>query len=176
MPQDRRRLYELEGDLLELDRLLSDPELDVDARAMVEGWFQTAGEAFKEKVGGYWYVVKSLEADAAFAKSERDRLDARQRALTLRAEGMKTTLRDTLVRLGLKKIPGHPYTVSLVNNGGLAPLEIESDTKAEDLPKRYQKVTYDYDLQAIREDLEAGRPLPFARIGERGVHVRGSEK
>ena len=44
----------------------------------------------------------------------------------------------------------------------------------EDMPEEYriQNVTYKADDAAIRAALDAGQELPFAKLGERGTHLR----
>jgi hypothetical protein len=42
---------------------------------------------------------------------------------------------------------------------------------AEDLPQEFQKVTISANNDAIREALESGEQLGWARIGERGEHI-----
>lgn len=168
---DRRRLYELSGELVELDAAMSDPDLDVDAQGLLGAFFAQRLEALQESVGGYWYLIESLKADIAFAEQEEKRLRGQREILEARATSMKAALQAFFEANGIKQIAGNPYDVKLVGNGGLAPLEIDPDFTPDDIPIEFVKK--DFHNTKIREALKAGRVLPFAKEGERGKHLEG---
>lgn len=168
---DRRRLYDLSGELVELDAALSDPDMDIDAQELLGTFFAQRLEALQQSIGGYWYLIESLKADIAFAKSEEARIAEQRVKLEARQEAMKVRLLAWFQEQGVKEVAGHPYTVKLVGNGGLAPLVIDEDFTPDDIPDEFVKK--DFDNQAIREALKGGRALPFAKEGERGKHLEG---
>ena len=71
---------------------------------------------------------------------------------------------------GVTKAGDAVIKASIVKNGGQAPLEI--DLIPVDLPEDFQKITIDADKEAIRAALEGGQQLEWARIGERGEHIK----
>lgn len=168
---DRRRLYDLGADLVELDAALSDPDLDVDAQALLGTFFAQRLEALKESVGGFWYLIESLKGDIAFARQEEQRIAEQRVRLEARAEAMKAALQGFFEQNGIKEIAGHPYDVKLKGNGGLAPLEIDSAWTPDDVPDEFVKK--DFDNTKIREALKGGKKLPFAKEAERGRHLEG---
>jgi hypothetical protein len=70
-----------------------------------------------------------------------------------------------------RKVEGEHFTWQIQKNGGKAPLILD-DMPAESLPKEYQIWDVKANKDAIRKDLEAGKELPYAHIGERGESIR----
>jgi hypothetical protein len=61
------------------------------------------------------------------------------------------------------------FKFSLVQNGGKLPLIVD-DVSPYDIPDDYTKKELDREI--IREVLETGFSLDFARLGERGTSIR----
>lgn len=171
MPQmDSRRLYELSKELVELDVVMLDPDMEVDAQELLGAFFAQRAEELQESIGGYWYLIESLKADIAFAKAEEGRIAEKRQILERRQEAMMGHLLGFFEAHAIKKMPGKPYDVILVGNGGLAPLVIDPDFTVDDVPDQF--VRKEFDNKKIREALKVA-PLPFAKEGERGKHLEG---
>lgn len=177
---DRRRLYELSAELVELDAAMADPGIVGDGKydpegdetlRMLRGFFEARRAELGEVAGGLWYLVESLQGDIDFYKRELARIGNLRAALEARQEGIKANLLAWFVENKVTEIPGKPYSVLLKGNGGLAPLLLDPDFTPADVPAEFQKV--DFDNKAIRAALDAGRTLPFAKEGERGKHLEG---
>ena len=67
---------------------------------------------------------------------------------------------------------GRTLTVNGIvqKNGGKVALEVTCE--ADKLPPVYQRITIEPDNDAIRADLDAGKPLAFAKLAGRGTHLR----
>lgn len=57
-------------------------------------------------------------------------------------------------------------SASIVKNGGKKPVIL-----SDEVPQEWQKVKYEPDNKRIREALENGEELPFAKLGERGERL-----
>lgn len=123
-----------------------------------------------DKVSQWARCIKNLEGERDAIKAEGDRLTKRARSIDNEVKHMKDTLLMYLKAAGVTKAGDAVIKASIVKNGGQAPLEI--DLIPVDLPEDFQKITIDADKEAIRAALEGGQQLEWARIGERGEHVK----
>ena len=123
-----------------------------------------------DKVSQWARCIKNLEGERDAIKAEGDRLTKRARSIDNEVKHMKETLLMYLKAAGVSKAGDAVIKASIVKNGGQAPLEI--DLIPVDLPENFQKITIDADKEAIRAALEGGQQLEWARIGERGEHVK----
>jgi hypothetical protein len=73
-------------------------------------------------------------------------------------------MRDTLNQ---RKIQTDLHTFTICKNGGKQGVDIFAE-----VPDSFQRIIYEPDTDKIREALENGEDLPFARLRERGEHVR----
>ena len=123
-----------------------------------------------DKVSQWARCIKNLEGERDAIKAEGDRLTKRARSIDNEVKHMKDTLLMYLKAAGVSKAGDAVIKASIVKNGGQAPLEI--DLIPVDLPEDFQKITIDADKEAIRAALEGGQQLEWARIGERGEHIK----
>ena len=102
-------------------------------------------------------LIKNFKAEADAYKQEAQRLQQRQRMSEKAIERLKgylqsylpvgTKINDTRASIGWRKS------------------KVVEVTKSPDkLPDRYRRVKYAVDKTAIKEDIEGGEELPFARI------------
>ena len=54
----------------------------------------------------------------------------------------------------------------------MTPLVIDSAIDPKTIDPCYQKITIEFDTEAIRSDLSGGIEVPFAKFGEVGTHLR----
>ena len=123
-----------------------------------------------DKVSQWARCIKNLEGERDAIKAEGDRLTKRAKSIDNEVKHMKETLLMYLKAAGVSKAGDAVIKASIVKNGGQAPLEI--DLIPVDLPEDFQKITIDADKEAIRAALEGGQQLEWARIGERGEHIK----
>lgn len=153
-------LYELTSDYAQLLDLMGDP--DVDPQTIEDTMEGLEGE-LSIKFDSYVTVIKSLEGDNETDKKEIERLQKRVESRSRNITKMKDSMMVSMQTLDLKKLPTEHYKISVVANGGVAPLKITGEVPAE-----YCKLSPDNTL--IREALKEGA-LPFAELGERGKHI-----
>lgn len=180
-------LYHLTADLLELDAALRMAEETGDPTEDILAQYLTTGEAFEAKLEGYGHLIRQREAEAAVAKAarvaledEQQRLRKREETATNTAARLKAALLGALDVLGLRTVRSATFAFTRSQNGGVAPLAIDQ-IPLDHIPEEYTRRVLATDL--IREALErgesvciidpdTGEAVPFARLGERGEHLR----
>lgn len=172
---------ELEQVFDALDQI--DGEPSPEAQAALEAWFESISDNLDAKIDAYCALIEKFTAHHKIRKAEADRIGVLAKTDLNNATRLKDRLKLFMEVTGNQKMETKFRKVRLQNNGGVAPLEwIEkgSETVAvlpeppalDTLPPEYVVNVPTIDIEAIRSDLEGGLDLPFARIGERGKHVR----
>ena len=160
-------LYELKGEYLALLEMAEDPDTDAEALADT---LESLNYDIEEKADAYVAVIGELNNDAAKIDAEIKRLTARKKVISGNADRIKQNLQDTMTAIGKKKIKTALHTISVAKNGGKVPLVID-DIDIDDLPDIFVKVEKTIDKNIIREYLEKGGELGYARLGEPGYHL-----
>ena len=160
------KLYEIVAELQDFVAANEGLEDEQAYRDTLEG---LQGE-LDDKVSQWARCIKNLEGERDAIKAEGDRLTKRAKSIDNEVKHMKETLLMYLKAAGVSKAGDAVIKASIVKNGGQAPLEI--DLIPVDLPEDFQKITIDADKEAIRAALEGGQQLEWARIGERGEHIK----
>ena len=160
------KLYEIVAELQDFVTQNEGLEDEQAYRDTLEG---LQGE-LNDKVSQWARCIKNLEGERDAIKEEADRLAKRAKTIDNQVTHMKDTLLMFLKAAGRDKAGDAVIKASIAKNGGKAPLIVDY-INAEDLPQEFQKVTISANNEAIREALENGEQLEWARIGERGEHI-----
>ena len=160
-------LYELKGEYLALLEMAEDPDTDAEALADT---LESLNYDIEEKADAYAAVIEELNADVTKIDAEIKRLTARKKVISGNADRIKQNLQDTMTAIGKKKIKTALHTISVAKNGGKIPLVID-DIDIDDLPDIFVKVEKSINKNIIREYLEKGGELGYARFGEPGYHL-----
>ena len=123
------------------------------------------------KADSYKYVMDQLEGQAQKCKEAAQYLSDKAARISENEKRIKETIMQVIEQMpadakGKKCIQGDTYKFTIVKNGGKQPMTIDGD-----VPDDYMKVVFEPDTDRIRKDLEAGQPLPFAHLEERGTHL-----
>lgn len=159
------KLYELVADLqafIEENEGLEDEQIYKDTLEGLQG-------EIDDKIEQWNRAIKNQEAERDALKSEYQRLYERYKAQDAQVNHMKETLLMYLKALGRKE-GGKVLMAKIMKNGGAQPLELLC--QPEELPKAFRKVKIEADNAAIREALTSGKKLKFARLLERGEHIK----
>jgi hypothetical protein len=170
--KSRRTLCSIADDLEALDDLIVEREGDItDCEPIVNQWFESLGDEVTTKLDGYAAYIRELEARSQARKEEAERLAKRARLDASLAAFLKERMKQFFQMRGWKKLETPRYRLSLANNGGVLPLDITCPV--HDLPEEYRidEMVSRPNVERIRADLEAGTPLPFACLGERGQRI-----
>lgn len=158
-------LYELTEDIITLQSWME--EEDVDDEALKDTLEGSEG-AFDDKIESYSKVIKNLEAEAEALKKESKRLADRKKVIENNIARMKKAMMDAMLAIG-KREAGNLLKAKIKKSGGVLPLIV--DLEGKDLPEEYRKCEYSADGAKIREALDNGEELAFARYGERSEYL-----
>lgn len=168
-------LFEIRDDLNALADLLAEVGGDVteaDAEAAIDAWLAETEGATKAKLDSYAALIREVETRAAGRKAEAERLAALAKADSGTVDRLKARLLWFMQDQQLDKVETERFRLTVCANGGKPPVRLL--VPPETLPAEYrrEKVIVSADTDTIREALEKGADLPFASLGERGVHLR----
>jgi len=158
-------LYEITNDLVEFQEMCSDAEAEMNDEAIRDTLEGLEGE-YDDKIECWLRVIKNLSGELTAVKEEADRMTLRCRTIKNNIDRMKNALLTSMEMTG-RKSAGNTLKASVVKNGGVLPIIVDD----VELPEEYQKVEVKPNNEAIRDALDHGKELSFARYGERGVHL-----
>ena len=158
-------LYELRAEYMELLELLEDP--DTDPQVIADTMEGIQGE-LDIKCDSYVVVIKNLESQVEMIDAELIRLEKNKSALTNNIKRMKAAVLDTIQMTGSRKMVTDHFKLSIVKNGGKQPMEVD---EIEKIPQDYLTMKPVANMEKIRQELEGGSQLDFARLKERGEHL-----
>lgn len=161
-------LYEVTGDLLQLQSMLED---DVDPEVLADTLEAVQGE-YEIKLESYCKVIKNLEADVVGIKAEVDRLSNKRKVLENNIDRLKKAMFDSMKATDTPKVKGQLFTVAIQKNGGKLPVLVSPDADLSILPDQLVVITEKPNLDAIREVLERDIPVEGFTLGERGESLR----
>lgn len=156
-------LYEITGEYLQLLEMLEDAD-NLEEQVVKDTLEGIDGE-LEIKADGYARVIKELDAEANKYEAEIKRLEERGNALKNRSRILKNHLYNSMKLTGKTKFKTELFSFGIQKNGGLAPLDISGEVPAE-------FCRYEPDNEKIRAALKEGKELSFAKLGERGEHLR----
>ncbi len=171
-------LFELGQELLELHRQMTDAadsnaELTPEVAQHLDQWFASIADAEAVKLDNYVNFIRQLEAEAAAAKLEAERYaqmaEIRESAVKRLKEAMVRHLDET-GRTEAKTASNRKICIQ--KNGGKAPLRIEDGMDLAKLPPVYIKIVRSVNTDAVRQALNAGEQLEWAKLGDVGRHLR----
>ena len=163
----RETLYSLAQDYKSLLDLAGSAEPD--EIEMFNDTLEAVLGQIEVKADGYAAVMSEIEGRANIVAKEIDRLKAIEDRLVATHKHMKDALQNTMIEIGKSEIKTDLHRFKLVNNGGLQPLKITSV-----VPDEYTKkeVIIKPDNDKIRQAIKDGQELDFARLEERGKHLK----
>lgn len=150
-------LYELTGQVLELQNMLLDGEYE---EQIINDTIESLAFEIEEKAENYAKVIKNIEADVEGLKSEEKRISEKRRVLENRVKYLKTNLEQSMIALDKKKFKTQLFSFNIQKN---APsLKIEN---ADIIPKKYY-IPQDpiVDNAKLKEDLKNGLAINGAYL------------
>ena len=170
----RRTLFSISADIGQLTALLDDLEGEdaAEQEQIITSWLEQLGEERDRKLDNYAALISELEARAEVRKKEAQRLAQLAASDVKRAEILKERLKWFFETNKMKTVETTRYKLSLTKSGGKPPLILDNSVSPTELPEKFQKISVEVDKAAIREALEAGEELDFARFGDRSSSIR----
>lgn len=167
-PTSKESLFSIGNAFYILETLIIENEGEIDET--VDRWLEEYQGKEEEKVDAYCYLIQKFEEISAESK----RLADRSTGYSNKVKALKERLKLYLQNRGRDKLETPRFTVTVSSNGGQAPVALNEDITPENLPDQFVKVLREPDMTALRDALLNGNEeaLRFARIGERGTHLR----
>lgn len=167
-----RSLFSISDDLEKLNELLDDCGDDTQQQELIQQWFEQLGSERDRKLDNYSALIVECTSRAAARKAEAQRLMELAASDENRAKLLKDRLKLFFQAHNLKTLDTARYRLAITKNGGKAPLILDESVPMTQLPEQFQRVSIDPDTTAIRDALERGEVLEWARLGERGTSLR----
>lgn len=163
-------LYELKEEFKMLLDMMEDDSIDEE---MIQNSLEGIECEIEIKAEGYAKILKELEGQAEAVRKEISRLDDKYGKIVANMDRLKTNLKNAMNETGKKKIQTDLFTISVCKNGGKTPLIIDG-VDINEVPEKYKEMhkIEKLNTDAIREDLEKGIDVGFARFGERRESLR----
>lgn len=169
-------VFTLTSEWLALDQIIDDHGGELNDPA-TEAAFVALGEALQHdtaaKFEGMLHFIRRKETDAAAAKAEAEQYLMMARVAENAAKRAKELAKWFLESTGQKSVKTTTgRTFAIQANGGQLPISWADSIDPASLPPEFQKVRIEIDKDRTRAELEAGEQLSFARLDERGAHLR----
>lgn len=161
-------LYELTGQLLQLQEMLEDPEVDAQ---VINDTMQAVEGEIELKADGYAKVIKNFEGYVTAIEAEQERLTARKNLLKSGIKRLKDNLQESMQATGKLKFKTDLFSFAIQKNGGKAPVILDVKDTTE-LPDELVRIKEEADLDAIRALIEKDGSCKYAHLGERGESLR----
>lgn len=139
---------------------------DIDEQMILDTLESIEGD-IEDKADNYAYIIAEILNDANACKSEKNRLEKRQKSLENKAKNLKNNLIFIMKDTGKTNFKTQLHTFRIQKNGGKRILTIDGE-----VPKEYQKTIIENDTDKIRQALEEGKELPFAHLEAQGESLR----
>ncbi len=149
-------IYELTGDMLELQNMLDDPECEVSDECLVDTFESLEGE-YSDKLNAYCRLMTINNNVVDGLSEEIKRLQSKKKALENQNKRLKKTVVTSLVGLGYNKYDTGTYKFNRFRKS----LDVIGN-----VPDEYKKIQESKvpDKTAIKKAIEDGVPLCFARL------------
>ena len=124
------------------------------------------------KVDGCVGFMENLRINRTACLDMTDKYQKKADAWNKKLEWMKQRVLFCLQRMGQKSLETALHKITIAANGGVQGVELTSD----EIPREYVKVVEKTspDLDRKRKELQAGKELTFAKLKEKGCHLRVS--
>ena len=157
------KLYELAASY---NRLLEMAE-EMDPEALADT-LESLEDSIEQKAENTAKVIKSIEADVSAIDEEIKRLQGMKSARKNNIDRLKVYLKDQLELVGMDKVKGKLFTVSVQNNPAKLVVKDVSKLKGY-LVEQEPKV----DSTRLKKDLKAGLEVEGAKlVQERSLRIR----
>lgn len=125
-------LYELTGQVLELQELMTCGDIDED---LLNDTMESVMFEFEQKTDNYVKLIRNVEADVDVLSAEIERLKAKKDKLTTNIDTLKAKIKNAMEQTGVDKLKGVYGTISLRKSQ-----KIPSNLTVADVPEQYVRV------------------------------------
>jgi len=166
-------MFELTNDYKQLLMMLEDAE-DADDETMqevIKDTLELLEGDIEVKADQIAYIIRELDADEEMLKKEEQRLRTKRESIVRNRQRLKENLMEAMRLTGKEKFKTKLNSFGIRKAGGNIPVIL--DCPPEKLPDRFQKISIEADIPAIREHLSAsgGADFTYAHLGERSEYL-----
>lgn len=147
-------LYELQGDLLAIQRMIED------GAEGLEDTLESIELAVADKLEGYAMVIKNIESDITGIKAEEKRLADRRKGMESSVERMKAAVQDALLTVEGNRLKTDKFTFSFRKSTAV---QIEDETL---IPPQFIKTETKVVKSDLAKMLKEGAQIPGASLVE----------
>jgi len=171
-------LFQLTDERAEIDRILAvfdgevtDEEFEqqIDEILLAD---RENKEAFAKKVDNYIWLIDELRGSSGLKKQKASQMSESAKTEDNKADRLEGRLMACIQLLGKDEVAGVYRKAKIVGNGGKQPITF-TFTELSEVPKKYRilKKEEALDKDKVREYLESGKTLPFAKLEDRGKRL-----
>lgn len=171
-----KTLFDIGHDLHALAALLDemDGEIGPEADVAVQAWFAELAQDEAVKLENYRKLILMLEGEAAVARAEEDQYRKMRETRERRIDWLKAKIKDYLDYTGVTKAKtatGRAFCIE--KNGGKLGLDLTPEVEQNpEIAGVYCKLVPTLDKEGVRDALDAGVELAFAKFKPRGTHLK----
>lgn len=158
-------LHELTSDWQRLVEGMHDLELDDDAKAILDEMLADLEVTLSQKAQNIALVIDELNARAATIAGFAKQYQERAKRIERRAEWLRDYLLRAMQMTGLEKIDGDRARLAVV--AGPPKVIVDESLDLDFVPDDLVKVERKLSLSAVKEALESGEKLAWARLERR---------
>jgi hypothetical protein len=147
--------------ILEAGIAVETPEQETALDKLIQDELETRSQ-LDAKIDGYCTLIREVDLTTTARKDESKRLGALAQVGERLSKRLKANLQTAMERLGIRALETARFKLWFQRNGGKPPMELDEFC----IPREYMKVELKPDLEKIREALNQGQELPFARLLE----------
>lgn len=166
------RLYDIAADYRRLQDMLDAADTPEEMRQTLIDTLESLSGDFEDKVENMAALIAEYKATIEGCRTEIARLTGKAARAENAIDSIKKYIMAEMQFAGIKKVNAGTWNITIAKNGGKAPIVWDDDIEPEDLPEKYRSISYKIDTAAVRDALEAGEALDFAKLGERGESLR----
>lgn len=166
------KLYEIAADYRRLADMLEASETPEDMRQVLTDTLESIAGDFEDKAENMAALIAENTETISACNNQIARLKDKAARLEAQNTSIKNYMMAEMKYAGIKKVNAGVWQVSVARNGGKAPIIWDDNIEPENLPSEYTRTSIQINKDAVRESLEAGETLAFAKLGERGESLR----
>lgn len=164
-------MFELTREYKYLLEMLEEESDDETVKEVIKDTLDLLEGDIEAKADSIAYIKRKLDADEEMLKKEEQRLKARRESIVRNRQKLVESLMEAMRAMGKEKFKTTYNSFGIRKAGGNVPVIL--DCAPEKLPDRFQKISIEADIPAIREHLSAsgGADFTYAHLGERSEYL-----
>lgn len=176
MSTTSRSIFDIDQELDQIaqgyDLIAEQPEVEESIKESIIAYFGNLMEERDAKLDRYADLIAFRETAAAARKAEAKRIADLAKTDEATVKSLKRLLLAVFGMHDISKMETRLHKFWTQANGGKTPVLLEEGIDPEQVDPRFRRVKYEIDNDAVREALESGEEIAWARLGERGTSLR----